>query len=58
MDQNLRPILAFATIPLLAISAVFSRVLYRKTGSIWLSAFINTMLITIITVANTATFLV
>ncbi|MCK4551385.1 MAG: hypothetical protein KAU02_00610 [Tenericutes bacterium] len=57
MDQNLRPILAFATIPLLAITAIISRILYRKTGSIWLGAFINTMLITMITVANTATFL-
>lgn len=58
MGQNLRPILAFAFIPLLTISAIFSRILYRKTGNIWLGAFINAMMITMITVANTATYLV
>ncbi len=58
ISENLRPILAFAFIPLLIISAIFARILYRKTGSIWLGAFINTMMITMIIVANTATYLV
>jgi pimeloyl-ACP methyl ester carboxylesterase len=57
-NQNLRPILAFAFIPLLSISAVFARILYRKTGTIWLGAIINAMMITMITAANTATYLV
>lgn len=57
-NQNLRPILGFALIPLLSIAAVFARILYRKTGNIWLGAILNGLLITIITVANTATYLV
>lgn len=57
-NQSLRPILGFALIPLLSVSAVYARILYRKTGNIWLGAIINGLLITIITVANTATYLV
>lgn len=54
-NQTLRPILAFALIPLLAVSAVITRMMYRKTGKIWLGAFLNTLLFTIITCANTLT---
>lgn len=57
-NQSLRPILGFALIPLLSIAAIYARILYRKTGNIWLGAVINGLLITMITVANTATYLV
>lgn len=54
-DMNLTYIVLFPIIPILAIAAIYSRKLYRETGSIWLPAFINTVLFTLITVANTAT---
>ena len=37
----------------LAIAAVISRNLYKKTGNIWLPAFLNALLMTTMTIANT-----
>jgi pimeloyl-ACP methyl ester carboxylesterase len=54
-DMNLTYIVLFPIIPILVIAAIYSRKLYRATGSIWLAAFLNTALFTLITVANTAT---
>ncbi len=48
------PILMIPFVPLLAIAACISVRLYRKTGTPWLGALINAMLITMITVANTS----
>lgn len=47
-------IVVFPLVPVLAIATIISRVLYKKTGNIWLGAMINTLLFTVITVANTA----
>ena len=41
-------------IPILAVATLISRRMTAKTGNMWLGAFINTMLFTIITCANTA----
>lgn len=42
-------------VPILSIAAVYSRKLFNKTGNIWLASFVNAVLITLITVANTTT---
>jgi len=54
--QALNGILLVATIPCLAIAAVYAKKLFEKTHNVWLAAFINTMLFTMITVANTVMF--
>ena len=53
-NMNLGYIVVFPLIPVLAIATIISRVLYKKTGNIWLGAMINTLLFTVMTVANTA----
>lgn len=55
-DQTLNGILLFALTPILAIAAVYARKLFDKTGNIWLAAFLNSILFTMITAANTAMF--
>ena len=52
----LNAILLFALIPCLGIVAIYARSLYRKTNNVYLAAFTNTILFTMITVANTAVF--
>ncbi len=53
-DMNLSFIVLFPIVPILILATIISRLCYEKTGNIWLGAFINTLLFTIITVANTA----
>ena len=53
----LQPILLFGLVPSLALAAVFTRKTYEKTNNVWLAAFLNTILFTLITVANTAIYL-
>jgi hypothetical protein len=48
------PILMIPFVPILAIAAFIGVKLYRRTNSIWPAALINTLLITMITVANTS----
>ena len=48
------PILMIPFVPILAIAAFVGVKLYRRTNSIWPAAIINTLLITMITVANTS----
>jgi hypothetical protein len=48
------PILMIPFLPLLGIAAYISIKLYRLTGTIWLGALLNALLITMITVANTS----
>ena len=47
-------IVLFPIVPILIIAAIITRNLYKKTGTVWLGAFINALLFTIMTVANTA----
>ncbi len=46
-------IVLVAMIPTLSIAAVISRNLYKKTGNIWVPAFLNAFLMTTMTIANT-----
>ena len=46
-------IMMVAMVPTLSIAAIISRNLYKKTGNIWLPAFLNAMLMTTMTIANT-----
>ena len=46
-------IVLIAMIPTLSIAAIISRNLYKKTGNIWTPAFLNAMLMTTMTIANT-----
>lgn len=54
--QSLNGILLFATIPGLGIAGVYAKKIFEKTNNVWLAPFVNTMLFTMITVANTALF--
>jgi dihydroorotate dehydrogenase (NAD+) catalytic subunit len=42
--MNLSYIVLFPIIPVLVVATIISRVLYKKTGNIWLGALINTLL--------------
>ncbi len=53
-DMALGYIVLIPMVPILAIATLISRRMTAKTGNMWLGAFINTMLFTIITCANTA----
>ena len=52
--MNLSYIVLFPIVAVLVIAVIISRYTYKKTGSIWLGAFINSILWTVITVAGTA----
>lgn len=54
--QSLSSILLFGFVPTLIIASIFARALYKRTGSIWLSAFLNALLLTLMTLANTAVY--
>jgi dienelactone hydrolase len=54
--QALNGILLFALTPCLAVAAVYARKLAARTNNIWLPAFLNAFLFTMITCANTAMF--
>lgn len=53
-DMALGYIVLFPIIPVLVIATILSRRLYERTGNVWLGVIVNTLLFTIITVANTA----
>lgn len=53
-EMNLGYIVVFPMVAVLAIATIISRIIYKKTGNIWLGAMINAILFTIITCANTA----
>ncbi|MBQ6173040.1 MAG: alpha/beta hydrolase [Clostridia bacterium] len=53
---DLSGIVLVAMVPTLAIAGIISRYLYKRTGSIWLPAFLNGILMTVMTVANTTVF--
>lgn len=54
-DDRLYPMVVLPLIVLLFPAAVINRHLYKATGKIWLSAMINTLILVMIGVANTAT---
>lgn len=55
-DQALNGILLVALIPCLALAGVFANRLTEKTNNVWLGAFVNTVLFTMITLGNTSIF--
>lgn len=54
--QALNGILLLGLLPSLGIAAVYARKIFEKTNNVWLAAFINTLLFTMITAANTVMF--
>ena len=54
-DDRLYPMVVLPLIVLLFPAAVINRHLYKATGKIWLGAMINTLILVMIGVANTAT---
>ena len=46
-------IVLVAMVPTLSIAAIISRNLYKKTGNIWMPAFLNAILMTTMAIANT-----
>ena len=53
----LRPLVIVPLIVQLFVAAYISRYLFKATGKVWLGAMVNTMIIVMMGVANTATFL-
>ncbi len=56
-ESALSGIILVAMVPTLAIAAIISRALYKRLGNIWTPAFLNAILMTLMTVANTTVFL-
>lgn len=48
-------VVALPLVPMLFISNYFSRYFFKATGKVWLGAIVNTLILVMITVANTAT---
>jgi len=46
----------FSIVPYMTVAAIFARKLYEKTNNVYLAAFTNTMLFTMIPIASTAVF--
>ncbi|SES90099.1 Serine aminopeptidase, S33 [Oceanobacillus limi] len=56
--ESLSSIIVIGLVPVLTIAAIFNTFLYRKTGNVYVAAFLNTILMTMITLANTALYTV
>ncbi|WP_029231167.1 alpha/beta hydrolase [Butyrivibrio sp. VCB2006] len=56
-ESALSGIILVAMVPTLSIAAIISRALYKRLGNIWTPAFLNAILMTLMTVANTTVFL-
>ncbi|WJY26396.1 alpha/beta fold hydrolase [Sporosarcina trichiuri] len=54
--ESLSSIIVIGLVPMLAIAAVFNRYLFRVTGNVYVGAFLNTLVMTMITIANTALY--
>ena len=54
--QHLSSILLFGFVPVLVIAGVFTRALYKRDGNVWTAAFLNALLMTLVTVANTTVY--
>ena len=54
--QALSGILLFALVPTLMIASIYSKYFYKKTGNIYAAAFLNTILMTLMSVANTTVY--
>lgn len=54
--EALSSIVVIGLVPVLIIAAIFNRYFYKLTGNIYLGAFINTLLMTLVLIANTALY--
>ena len=54
--ESLSSIIVIGLVPVLLIAAIFNRYFYRKTGNVYVAAFLNTLLMTMITLANTVLY--
>lgn len=54
--ESLSSIVVIGLVPVLIIAAIYNRYFYKLTGNIYLGAFINTILMTLILLANTALY--
>jgi len=55
-SQALSSILLFALVPTLTVATIYTKILFKKTGNVYPGVFLNTLLMTIITVANTTLY--
>jgi hypothetical protein len=55
-SQALSGILLFALVPTLILASCYTKYIYKKTGNIYTAAFLNAILLTLMTVANTAVY--
>jgi hypothetical protein len=55
-SESLSSIIVIGLVPVLIIAAIFNRYFFRKTGNVYLAAFLNTLLMTMITLANTTLY--
>ena len=55
-NEALSGILLVALVPTLIVSSCYTKFLYKKTGNIYTAAFLNALLLTIATVANTTVY--
>lgn len=56
--ESLSSIIVIGLVPALTVAAIFNRYFYRRTGNVYVGAFVNTLLLTLITIANTALYTV
>jgi pimeloyl-ACP methyl ester carboxylesterase len=56
-ESALSGIILVAMVPTLSIAAIISRALYKRLGNIWTPAFLNAILMTLMTIANTTVFM-
>ena len=56
LECNLKNHTRSALVPTLAVASCITRLLYKKTGNVWTAAFFNTILMTMMTVANTTIY--
>lgn len=54
--ESLSSIIVIGLVPILMIAAIFNRYLFRITGNIYVGTFINTLVMTMVTIANTTLF--
>ena len=54
--QSLSSILLFALIPTLIVATIYNKIFFKLTGNVYTGVFLNTFLMTMITVANTTLY--
>jgi Dipeptidyl aminopeptidases/acylaminoacyl-peptidases len=54
--ESLTSIILIGMVPVLLIATIYSKKLYEKTGNVLTGAFLNTILMTLITIANTVVY--